>query len=103
MKSRSGKFTQVLIFFGTFFLILSPASGQTTDGSASWHYCQVQTPGMRPLKYRGSSLNQAMMRTAQACVDQQRSAYESQRGTLPLERAELFVEKCVNLVQCSQG
>ena len=68
----------------------------------SWHYCEV--PGTeKPLKYRGTSLDQAMMRASQACVDQQKKAYESQRGPLPIERAEIFVESCVNLVQCTRG
>lgn len=94
------------LFFQIGFLLVTLTLGasptQAAGEGGSWHSCQIAS-GSSELKFRGSTLEEAMMRVTKACLDQQSQQYERQRGSLPKERAELFLESCVNLVQCARS
>lgn len=82
-------------------LLISPLAFGAEEGP--WHYCQIEDAQMGRIKFRGSTLDEAMSRTAGTCVDRHKSQYEKVRGSLPSERAELFIESCVNRIQCTHG
>jgi hypothetical protein len=89
----------LLVFLAT--LLMSPLAFGAD--SSNWHYCQIEDASVGKIKFRGATLDEAMARTAGACVDRQKSRYEKERGVIPSDRAEVFIESCVNRIQCSHG
>ena len=63
--------------------------------------CQIEQGDTGKLRYRGETLEEAMRKVSEQCVMMRMTQYIKKYGYAPnQDRAILFVESCVNSLNC---
>lgn len=64
---------------------------------AEEHHCKIKTGDVGDFHYRALTLEEAMSKTSEACLDARLKLHEQVKGVEADEdRAILYMEKCVN-------